>query len=204
MSLDNLPFNWFDLVLVVTLLAGVHRGRKRGMSEELLTFVMWLLILAGCAVAYEPLGRALVSVFAMFSTLFGFIVAYLAVGVAVAGIFTLVKRSLGGKLLGSDFFGGSEYYLGMGAGMVRFGCMLLAGLALLNARYFNPAEVKAIATYQKDVYGSDFFPTLHTMQQEVFVNSLTGPLIRNHLGFLLIEPTAPENKQFKQKQYELP
>ena len=47
----------------------------------------------------------------------------------------------------------------MGSGLVRFSCMLLAALALLNARYFSPTEVRAMEKYQDDVYGSDFFPT---------------------------------------------
>ena len=50
----------------------------------------------------------------------------------VYGVFALFKHSVGGKLLGSDVFGRGEYYLGMGSGMLRFGCVLLAVLALLG------------------------------------------------------------------------
>ena len=45
MNLDKLPFNWFDFVLVVVLVVGVFRGRKHGMSEELLPLLKWLAIL---------------------------------------------------------------------------------------------------------------------------------------------------------------
>ncbi|HWH71231.1 MAG TPA: hypothetical protein VNT26_17730, partial [Candidatus Sulfotelmatobacter sp.] len=96
------------------------------------------------------------------------------------------------------------YYLGMGSGLVRFGCMALVGLAVLNARYFSPAEVQAAEKFQKDVYGSDFFPTWHTLQAGVFERSVSGPWIKEHLGSMLIKPTPPEQKAFRQREYSLP
>jgi hypothetical protein len=78
--------------------------------------------------------------------------------------------------------------------------MLIAGLALLNAWYFTPTEVKAMERYQDDMYGSNFFPTLHTLQAYVFEKSLTGPWIRDNLGFVLIKPTQPESKDLHQKE----
>ena len=92
----------------------------------------------------------------------------------------------------------------MGSGLVRFSCMLLTALALLNARFFSPAEVKAMETFQNDVYGSNFFPTLHSLQSVVFERSLLGPWIKENLSFFLIKPTEPESKQFKQKEFQMP
>jgi len=136
--------------------------------------------------------------------LFCYVAAYLTAGLVVLMVFAGIKRGLGGKLLGSDIFGKAEYYLGMGSGLVRFSCMLLAALALLNARYFSPTEVKAMENFQNDVYGSNFFPTLHTVQSAVFERSLLGPWIKENLSFLLIKPTEPENRQFKQKEFQMP
>ena len=175
MSLDKLPINAFDLVLVALLALGLVRGRKLGMSGELLAVVKWLAVLFGCAVAYEPLGRFLADSTGIFSLLSCYLIAYVGVGVLILLLFALFKHGLGGKLLGSDVFGRSEYYLGMGSGLVRFGCMLLAALALLNARYFTIAEVKAMERFQNDVYGSNFFPGLHSVQDTVFEKSLAGP-----------------------------
>jgi uncharacterized membrane protein required for colicin V production len=204
MNADKLPVNVFDLVLVVVLAAGVMRGRKHGMSEELLSLLKWLTILIGCAVAYGPVGNFFLSTTNVFSRLSCYLMAYLGVGLVILTLFAAIKRALGGKLLGSDLFGGAEYYLGMGSGFVRFGCMLLVGLALLNARSFSAAEVKARENYQNEWFGSNFFPGLHALQETVFVRSLTGPLIEDYLGFLLIAPTAPEDKTFKQKEYKFP
>ena len=203
MSLDKLPFNWFDLMLVVVLALGIYRGRKHGMSEELMSLIKWVVLVLACALIYQPLGNA-ISTGPAFGQLGGYLIAYAAVALVVAAGFAGLKRAVGGKLLGSDVFGRSEFYLGMVAGLVRFACILIAGLALLNARFYNPVEIKAGIAYQNDVYGSNFFPTLHNVQAQVFQTSLTGPWIRRELGSLLIKPTAPEKKQLKQKEYTLP
>ena len=204
MSLSQLPINLFDLVVIVVLVVGILRGRKHGMSEELLNLLKWLAILLGCAAAYEP-GAELISQFTnMFSRLTCYLLAYVGGALLIFLLFVGIKRVFSGKLVGSDIFGRTEYYLGMGSGLVRVSCMLLAALALLNARYFSPTEVRAMEKRDIDIYGSDFFPGLHTVQATVFDQSLTGPLIKEHLGFLLIKPTEPENNALHQKDAALP
>jgi uncharacterized membrane protein required for colicin V production len=204
MSLDQLPFNLFDLMVVLVLCAGIFRGRKHGMSEELLSLLKWLAIVVVCGTLY-PVGADLIFQFTrMFSKLTCYLMAYLGGALLIFLVFVWLKQGLGGKLLGSDIFGRSEYYLGMGAGFVRFSCILLVGLAILNARYFSPTEVRAMEKFQDDVYGSNFFPTLHSLQSTVFDRSLTGPYIKQYFGTLLIEPTPPENRELHQKEFALP
>ena len=204
LSLDRLPVNAFDVLLLAVLAAGIARGRKHGMSEELLGLLQWLTIVVVCGFLYEPVGLLI----GQFTTLFGrlscFLLAYLAAALVVVGLFALLKRGLGGKLLGSDVFGRAEYYLGMSSGVVRACCILLAVLALLNARYFSPTEVRAMEKFQDDMYGSNFFPTLHTVQATVFDKSLTGPWIKQNLGFLLIKPTEPDKRELHQKEFVAP
>jgi len=202
MSLDKLPFNAFDFVLVLVLLAGVYQGRKNGMSIEFLNVLKWLFLVVGCGLLYEPVGAWLAEA-SPFSLLASFLMVYVVAALLILCFFALFKHSLGGKLLGSDIFGRSEYYLGMGSGLVRFGCILLALLALLNSRYFPPAEVKAMENFQNDVYGSNFFPTWHSAQEVVFEKSMSGPLIREYLGFLLIHPTLAQDKTYHQKEAAL-
>ncbi|HEV2394697.1 MAG TPA: CvpA family protein [Verrucomicrobiae bacterium] len=203
MNLHNLPINMFDCVLIAVLTLGLLAGRKHGMSEELMSLLKWLAVLIGCAIVYEPAGLWFAQA-SPFSLLASFLMAYILGALLILGAFSFIKHQLGGKLIGSDIFGRSEYYLGMGSGMVRAGCMLLVGLALLNARYFSPAEVQAMDRFQNDMYGSNYFPTLHSAQQIVFEESVAGPWIRDHFGFLLIKPTEPEDKQFHQKEANLP
>lgn len=203
MSLDKLPINAFDCIVIVVLALGVYRGRKHGMSEELFGMIKWLAVAIGCAMLYRPAGEWLASS-SPFSLLSSFLFVYTGAALLILGIFAFFKHRLGGKLLGSDIFGRAEYYLGMGSGVVRFSCMLVAALALLNARYFKPSEVRAMEDFQNDVYGSNFFPTLHTAQEVVFEKSVAGPWIKDHLSFLLITPTQPEDKSIHQKEANLP
>src|SRR2546422_7022308 len=115
MSMDKFPINIFDLVVVGVFAAGILRGRKHGMSEELLSLIKWLTILVGCALLYEPIGELFASSSAVFSRLSCYVMAYVAGGLLILVLFAGLKRLLGGKLLGSDLFGGAEYYLGMGS-----------------------------------------------------------------------------------------
>ncbi len=204
MNAFSLPVGVFDLVFVGFLTIGVLRGRKQGMSEELLSLMKWLAVVFVCAAAYEPLGRVFVSSTNVFSSLSCYLMGYVAAALLVLTVFAAIKRALGGKLLGSDIFGSAEYYLGMGSGLVRFGCILVAVLALLNARAYDPEEVRAMENYQNVEFGKNYFPTLHTIQAMVFENSLSGSWIKGSLSFLLIKPTKPENREFKQKDYQMP
>ena len=199
----NLPFNWFDLVVLVILIVGMQRGRKHGMSEELICLLKWMAIVLVCSIVYQPLGVA-IATSPVFNLLSGYLMAYLGTALVVAALFAALKHAMGGKLLGSDVFGRSEFYLGMMAGMVRFVCILIVGLALLDARAYNAAEIRADVKYQNDLYGSSFFPKLYTLQAQVFQNSLCGPWIKDNLAFLLIKPTAPEKKELKRKETALP
>ncbi len=203
MSLDRLPINVFDFGLVVVLVVGVLRGRKHGMSEELMLLLKWACIVVVCGLVYEPAGRYLAES-SPFSLLASYLMVYIGTALLILGAFALVKHRLGDKLIGSDVFGRAEYYLGMVSGMVRWTCMLVAALALLNARLFTAQEVKAREKYQNDNYGSTFFPGLQTVQSLVFEKSLSGPWIKENLSFLLIKPTPPENKTFRQKEVTLP
>jgi uncharacterized membrane protein required for colicin V production len=204
LTLDSLPINLFDVLVLAVLTAGIVRGRKHGMSEELISLLQWVAILLGCAALYEQGAQMFGEFSRLFSQLTRYLMAYAAAALLIVIVFAGFKRLCRGKLLGSDTFGRSEYYLGMASGFVRFGCMLLVGLALLNARYFSPTEVRALERYNEDVYGKEYWPSLHTIQEVVFEKSVTGPLIKQHLGFLLIKPTAPEDKQLHQKEFVFP
>jgi uncharacterized membrane protein required for colicin V production len=203
MKLDNLPINWFDVLVLVVLLIGWYLGRKRGMSVEGITMLKWISVIFAAALVYEPMGQWLTTV-APLSKLFAYIVCYLVAAGAVSCLFLLLKRGVRGKMAGSDAFGRGEYYLGMPAGMVRCTCVLIAGLALLNARQYRSEEIKGMTKFQMDNYGSEFFPTLQTAQSQVFEQSFLGPHIKKHLGFLLITPTQPEYKPLRRAERDFP
>lgn len=189
----NPPFNLFDVLLVIVLLGGVVHGRKHGLSLEVLSMVKWLTLVLVCAVLYRPLG-GLAAQAGFFDLLSCYLFTYLGLALLIFVLFSVLERRLAPKLTGSDIFGQGEYFLGMGSGMLRFACILLVGLALLNAREFSPGELTRMEAYQEENYGSDVFPGLHSLQQAVFDRSLTGGWIKADLGFLLITPTEPDQK----------
>ncbi len=184
---------WVDLLVVILLVVGVLRGRKRGMSEELLDVIKWSLIVLVAGLLYEPSGRWL-SQMSVFSLLSSYVFAYVSIAVLIFSTFALIRNRIGEKLIGSDVFGSAEYYLGMVAGGYRYFCVMLVAMAFLNARYYTPAEVAAANKYQDWNFGTTIFPTPADFQREVFDYSLSGRLTHDYLNVILIRPTARDDK----------
>ena len=199
----TLSFNFFDFLLVAVLVGGVLYGRKRGISVEWFAVTKWLALLLGCALVHRPLG-ILIAQAAGLGLLTAYLLAYLGTALVILFVFAMLQKRLAPKLVGTDAFGRGEYYLGMVSGMVQFGCMLLVVLALLNARAFTPAELKALEQYQEAAYGSAVFPNLHSFQAAVFERSLFGPWIQQDLGFLLIDPTEVDQVQVTAREANSP
>ena len=105
----NAP-NGFDAVLAAFLIVGLIRGRKRGMSEELLDLIKWVLVVALGGLGYEPLGSFMAGS-TMFSRLSCYVAMYALVVIALVLFFAFVRRHIGGKLIGSDVFGLSTFYV---------------------------------------------------------------------------------------------
>jgi uncharacterized membrane protein required for colicin V production len=199
----NVPVNWFDMVVVITILFGLNKGRKRGMSEEIMVTIQWVVIIFAGAFLYKPLGDMLAASSPV-SHVFCYIAIYITAAIITKIFFALVKKAAGGKLVGSDVFGAGEYYLGMISGAVRYACMLIAALAVLNAPYYSPQELNAARAYQNDVYGSNFFPEFSSIQTEVFKESFIGSLIKKNASVLLIASTKSETVAIKRRTEELP
>ncbi len=190
--MKNVHFNYIDGIIVILLIVGIFRGRKRGMSEELLTFVQWLIIVFGGARIYEPLGRML-SDRAPFSLVTSYVMVYLTFAILILVLFSQIKRAIGEKLVGSNFFGSSEYYLGMMAAMVRFACVILMLMALLNARIITDKERAETARVQFKNFEGISFPTYGSIQQSVLYESFIGKQVKAHLDFVLIRSTVAKD-----------
>lgn len=196
-----MPFNWFDIALPIVLIFGIQRGRKHGMSQELLLVMKWLAIIIIGGLFYQMIGDYIEASTAL-THLASYRLAYFSIALFIAIFFLLVTKMAHGKLLGSDIFGSLEYYLGMMAGFVRYTCIVIFALAFLNSRQYTDAEIRAELNFQNDVYGSNFFPTGYSFQAQVFEKSFSGPYIRNGLGFLLIRGTPTEQKGLKRRPAE--
>jgi len=202
---QHFAFNWFDVALVFVLAFGFWRGRKRGLTKELLPSLQWLAILLGAGLGHVFLADWLQHM-GLVKPVFGktfnertaaLMTSYLAIMLVIFIVFTLLKRKFNPKLEGSNRFGSSEYYLGIIAGLVRYACMVLVALALLNAPFYTPADIAAAKAYNNRWYGGglngysgDFIPSVDEVQVSVFKQSLIGPLIKDNLSMLLINTTA--------------
>ncbi len=189
---NGLSFNWFDIVAVVVLGFGLFRGRRNGMSKELLPVLQWLVIVSVSGLVYPKLAAVLARLVPdKFWTCF---LSYMALAAVVFIVFTILKQQIAEKVVAGDFFKGGEYYLGMMAGMVRYACVLVFVLALLNAPVFTAAEISAVVARDQQNFGGgansgfsgSYFPHLFQIQAAVFKDSFLGPRIKANAGMLLI------------------
>jgi uncharacterized membrane protein required for colicin V production len=208
---QNFTFNWFDGLVVGLLMFGLWRGRHNGMSGEILPLGRWLAIALGAGFGHALVGEQLLR-FGVTKMVFGnyfdsetaaLVTAYLLIALAAILIFSTLKHYFQKKLTeNNSVFGGGEYYLGMVAGVIRYASVLLVALALLNAPVYSAAEIQAQKTADNLTFGGglkgyngNFFPKIYEVQDCVFKESLTGPQIKAHLSWLLINttPTAPSS-----------
>lgn len=187
---QTLSPNWFDLIVVVVIAFGILRGRKRGMSEELLDVLQWLCIVFAGSFTYKSLG-IFIATYTHIDVWVGFILAYISVVVLVKLLFAGIKRMMGEKLLQADTFGSFEYYLGMIAGAVRYACILLVFLSLLNGYYVSDAERARNERVQQESFGFTLIPTPGLLQQIIFRESISGKFIKKNLVAELIQPVPP-------------
>ena len=199
LTLDKLPVNWFDAAVLLILALGLFRGRKNGMTKEVLRVFQWLSVVIVCGLFYETAAQALINI-AVWNKPASYVTGYLILAFLVWLVFVVLKKIFVPLLTGSNIFGGGEYYLGMFSGMIRFACMVFFALALLNAPVYTQAEIQAHQAYVKrwfggGVYGGNYIPDLHTVQENVFKKSFVGPYIKDYLGALLINTAPPESQK---------
>jgi uncharacterized membrane protein required for colicin V production len=195
MSWNTLNVSWVDFLVLGLLGFGFWRGRKRGMSEELIDIIKWVITVVVAGLLHQPIAQLLSQWTPALSTLVCSVSTYLFLVLLVAIAFSYIHSGPGKKLAGSDTFGSAEYYLGMLSGTFRYACILIVAFSFLNARQYSAAELKASEQYQLDNFGSSFFITLPDLQREVFTRSLTGRCVREYLGFVLIQPAASGVRQ---------
>jgi uncharacterized membrane protein required for colicin V production len=202
MALSDVPFNWFDLALVALLIFGLFRGRKNGMSKEILPLFLWLALVLAGGFGYKLVAQLLVNDAGLKNTTSTNLLAYFLIAFVVFLIYSSLKKIFKEKLGGNSFFGSSEYYLGMVSGLIRYACILIFFLALLNAPYYSAAEIQAKKDYNARWFGGglqgysgNYIPDLQSVQESVFKKSLLGSHLKDYLGVLLIESESASEKK---------
>jgi uncharacterized membrane protein required for colicin V production len=200
---NNMPVGWFDAVFLVALGFGVFRGRRNGLSRELLPMLQWIVLPITCGMGYPSVAQLCIT-YLKWSRTISDIAGYVALAVVILVCFAFLKNRFTERLVKYDAFKSGEYYLGMPAGMVRFAFMLLVPLALLNAPVYTATEVAAQKAYQQQTFGGgqegfsgSFFPSLHDIQDSVLMRSITGRFIKKNLGMLLIDTRRLDVKHIK-------
>jgi uncharacterized membrane protein required for colicin V production len=188
MNFGKTQLNWFDLLVMGLVVLGIFRGRKRGLSEELLDVIQWVAIVVLGAIFYRPVGQAL-NAATRLPPFYANVFSYVVIALTIKLLFGVFKRAAGEKLVQSDAFGPFEYYLGMIAGVVRFFCILLFALSFLHAKYISDSERAATAKMQADNFGSISFPTFGSLQHTIFYESISGQFIRKNLRAQLVQPS---------------
>src|SRR5438876_11781531 len=95
-------FSWVDLAVALLLGVGLWRGRKRGMSEELLDIIKWVLIVVTAGFLYQPGGQFLAQMTSVFSLLSCYVAVYMGLALLIVLFFSMIRKSVGSKLVGSD------------------------------------------------------------------------------------------------------
>jgi uncharacterized membrane protein required for colicin V production len=198
MASSGSSFNWFDVAVIVILAFGLFRGRKNGMSRELLPAFQWVALVLVCGLGYSLVAQLFRKAMSL-GQLTSDVLAYLLLASVVWVLTSIPKHKFADRLAVSNFFGGSEFYLGMLTGMVRFACILLAALALLNAPFYTTADIEAHAAYVQRWYGGgeqgfsgNFIPSLQSVQEQVLGKSFVGPYVKKYLRPLLINTVQPD------------
>ena len=191
---NGLAFDWFDIAALVVLGFGLFRGRRNGMAKELLPVLQWLVMVPVCGLCYPMLAGVLAGFIP--GALWNCLAEYLALALTVFIVFKILKQQFAEKLVKSNFFKGGEYYLGMLAGVVRYACVLLFVLALLNAPVYTPEEIAQQTAFDQKNFGGglfagNYFPHLFQVQAAVFKESFLGPRIKDNVGMLLINSDQP-------------
>jgi len=204
-ALSGISYGYFDGIIAVWLLIGIFRGRKRGMSQELLPTLQWLAIVILAGLFYPPLSGAIFqNTSGAFNHLWSNITAYVLIAFAINLFFIWLKQTIGEKLTGSDLFGRSEYYLGMMAGLVRFACMIVVLCALVHSRVYTRAELEETEKFQKKSFEDIRFPTYGSIQHALLTESYAGRFIQANLSRFLIASAsaAKPGETIAQKRQE--
>jgi uncharacterized membrane protein required for colicin V production len=191
-------FDYFDIVVLDWLILGLFRGRKAGMSRELLPLLQWIAIVIAAGMFYSPVS-GVISQHTYLSVLWSNIAAYLMIAAGVHLICLWLRRMLGVKLAEWDLFGPREYFLGMLAGTARFACIMLFVLALMNSCLVPAAQPVAMTKSRKMKTGLRF-PTYGELQQDVLSNSFSGNWVQANLQPILIAAVQPPHPKSPDKK----
>ena len=187
---------------------GLFRGRKNGMTKEILRVSNgwhW----SSCAGCFTRPRLKPWSTSRAWKKPTSYLTGYLLLAFGVWLVFVFLKKIFVPRLIGSNLFGSGEYYLGMFSGMIRFACMLFFAAGLAERAGLHPGGNPGPPGLRETlVWRRHLWWQLHSRSAhgagKVFKKSFTGPYIKKYLGTLLINIAPPGPKSRWPKPAWLP
>ena len=176
----------FDIVVLVWLAIGLFRGWRNGISLEVLLLPQWAAAAAVGAVAYPYLGGLILHM-SNCSMVAGARWGYLIPALIAYAVASRIRHLVGNRLADADLFGKAEFALGTIFGALRFSCMLLIVIALIDA--YLPAEWEARAKSARLEGMGSYTINPVQVQRDTLLNSRTCRLARLYLKPALIWPS---------------
>src|SRR5471030_961576 len=88
---NGLSFGWFDLVFVAVLAFGLFRGRRNGLSRELIPLLQWAALVVVCGLGYPTVAQLLTQHLGWGRTIAD-VSGYLALAMVILIFFGFLKR----------------------------------------------------------------------------------------------------------------
>lgn len=201
LALDHI--NYFDIAILALALLGFIRGRKHGISVELVPLAKWLCVLV-VGRLLGPIVGGWLAYFKLSSN------QQLQYGYSIVIftnllIFFLLRNTNKEAVAGKNLFGSLEYYLGMLAGVLRYLAIILVFSVFMAAPTYTPAYRASITDFNKKVFGGglyagSFFFDLPTIQDYMFKDSKAGPWIHENISWIFLSDTSIKSTKLQPKR----
>ena len=188
-----LSLNMFDALILGALGWGIYQGKEEGASSTHVSVVQWMLIGLAGGFMGNLLGSFLLMIFGSpyWSQLFGFFLWIFM----VACFFAYLNSKGKGEWKDADWFGRTEYPLGILGGLIKYFCIILTIMSILNAKHYTPAMIKADRDWQIEEFGSMLFPSFTMLNNTVFNTSFSGPHLTKVFGWAILPSAKPPVKR---------
>lgn len=186
--LAALRLNMFDALVLGALGWGVYQGKQQGAASTHVSVVQWMLIGFGGGAMGNLFGSFLSSILGSpyWSQLIGYFVWIFIIMI----VFAFLNSKGMGEWKNSDWFGRLEYPLGILGGLIKYFCIILTVMSILNAKHYTPAMIKADRDWQIEEFGSTLFPSLTMLNNMIFNTSFSGPNIKRVFGWAILSSAA--------------
>ncbi len=204
-------FHWFDLVLVLAFGVSMYFYRHSNSVKQILGVLHWLLVFVISAFVYKYPASWLMQSFDMRPDVAALIIYPLIVALFYF-LLGVKRKSMARDADKVEMFGRQEYRVAMFMGALKTVAITLVVIAWVHGRYVTPFELEEYEKFCQENFGSIRWPTLSTVQRDIFSESFSGKAVEKYMKRLMVAavpPTAEQQaatiaKAAKEKEVKLP